>query len=112
MNAEQPTKGRRVCRRYSAEDRSRLIAEHASSGLSKKGFCAQRGINLGTFTGWRNLPPAKKQTSGFTEVDMSAALPAAVEILLPNGVRIGIRHQGKQDALVALVRGVAGPPPC
>jgi hypothetical protein len=33
---------------------------------------------------------------------------AAIEILLPNGSRIGIRHQGKRDDLVALVRGVAG----
>ena len=40
----------------------------------------------------------------------TAGLPATVEVLLPNGTRVGIRHQGRQDELVALVRGVAGYP--
>lgn len=108
MNTEEPTKRRRVVRRYSAEDRERLIREHASSGLSKKAFCAQRGVNVGTFMGWRNLPAGQKQHPGFAQVEVAASLPAAVEILLPNGVRVGIRHQGKRAELVALVRGVAG----
>jgi hypothetical protein len=31
-----------------------------------------------------------------------------VEVLLPNGVRVGITHQGKREELVALVRDLAG----
>ncbi|MFT5239719.1 MAG: transposase-like protein [Kiritimatiellia bacterium] len=59
MNTEEPTKRRRVTRRYSAKGRLRLIDEHAASGLSKKAFCKQRGVNLGTFMGWRNLAVSK-----------------------------------------------------
>ena len=44
----------------------------------------------------------------FAEVAVCPRLEAAVEVLLPNGARIGIRHQGKRDELVALIRGVAG----
>jgi len=31
-----------------------------------------------------------------------------VEIMFPNGARVGIRHEGRREDLIALVRGVAG----
>ena len=109
MSTEQPTQKRRVLARYSAEDRERLIREQAESGLTKKAFCKERGIELGTFYGWskrhRRSLPAK---AGFAEVAVLPATEAAIEVLLPNGARVGIRHQGKRDDLVSLVRGVAG----
>ena len=108
MNDEQPTPGRRVLRRYSAEDRTRLIREHAASGLTKKAFCEQRDINLGTFMGWRNFPAVKQDASPFAEVELSTDTSATVEIMFPNGARVGIRHQGHREDLVALVRAVAG----
>ena len=108
MNEEQPKPGRRVLRRYSAEDRVRLIAEHAASGLTKKAFCKQQGINLGTFCGWRNHPATKNASSVFAQVEVPAETKASVEIMFPNGARVGIRHQGRRDELIALVRGVAG----
>ena len=110
MNAEEPTHGRRVIRRYSADDRERLVIEQAASGQTKKAFCEQRGINIGTFHGWRKRGAgvAKRATATFAQVDVPVQVPAAVEILMPNGVRVGIRHEGKQTELIALVRGVAG----
>lgn len=108
MNDEQATPGRRVIRRYSAEDRARLIRDHAASGLTKKAFCEEHGINVGTFMGWRNLPEAKQSASPFAQVEVAADTSAAVEIMFPNGARVGIRHQGQREDLVALVRGVAG----
>ena len=110
MNTESTTPDRRVTARYSAEDRERLTKEHAESGLTKKEFCKERGISLGTFYSWAkkrykssNLPVA----SVFTEVDVQLQ-EAAVEVMLPNGSRIGIRHTGSRDELVSIVRGVAG----
>jgi len=110
MNTEQRTPDRRVLARYSAEDRERLTEEHAQSGLTKKEFCRQRRINLGTFYSWtkkRYKSSKLAVASGFAEVNVQ--LPeSAVEVLLPNGSRIGIRHMSDRDKLVALVRGVAG----
>lgn len=107
MKAKTSTRSWRSPTQYSAEDRERLIKEQAQSGLTKKAFCEQRGINLGTFHGW-----GKRQTCAaraqFAEVEVVGRMEAAVEVLLPNGARVGIRHQGKRDELVALVRGVAG----
>ena len=107
MRADRSTRGRRSPRRYSAEDRERLIREQAESGQTKKAFCAERGIALQTFYGWskREDLPAKRR---FAQVELAAPTQAVVEVLLPNGARIGIHHQGRRDDLVALVRGVAG----
>jgi len=106
METEQPTRKRRVLRRYSAEDRERLVREHAASGLTKKAFCAQQDINLGTFHGWGKLTQAAAAV--FAQVDVPTSAPTAVEVLLPNGVRVGIRHEGRREDLVELLRGVAG----
>jgi transposase-like protein len=109
MKAKRSTRGRRVVTRYSAEDRERLIKEQAQSGETKAGFCRKRGINLGTFHGWPKHTQAVVRKPRFAEVETSSAwTQAAVEVLLPNGARIGIRHQGKREDLIAVVRGVAG----
>ena len=101
--------------RRSAEDRTSLIDEQARSGLTKKAFCTRRQINLATFYAWTKpsraitaRPPAFAQVEVVPQVDPTANAPAAVEVLLPNGARVGIRHQGRRDELVALIRGVAG----
>ena len=105
MNEEQPTVGRRALVRRSATDRARMLEQFDASGLSRRVFCGQHGLNLTTFHGWlhkRGTGP----TPGFAEVQMPAQ--AAIEVLLPNGARVGIHHHGKREDLVALVRGVAG----
>ena len=108
MKSKRPTRRGRVLARYSASDRERLIREQAKSGLTKKAFCEREGVNLGTFYGWSRHGRVVERKPRFAEVEVAASTPAAVEVLLPNGARIGIRHEGKRDDLVALVRGVAG----
>jgi hypothetical protein len=108
MQAEPPTQRRRVLRRYGAADWERLIRAQAQSGLTIKAFCEREGIKPWTFYGWTRKRRAIEPRPRFAEVDVAPCMAAAVEVLLPNGTRIGIRHQGKRDELVALVRGVAG----
>ncbi len=107
MKAERPS-GRR-CVRREASERERLIQEQATSGLTKKAFCAERRINLATFYSWtKKRQVVAVRPPAFAQVEIAACTEAAVEVLLPNGTRVGIRHQGRRDELVALVRGVAG----
>jgi hypothetical protein len=54
MQTEELAARRRVLRRWNAQERERLIKEQAHSGLTKKAFCEQQGINLGTFHGGRD----------------------------------------------------------
>jgi hypothetical protein len=111
MKAKSST-GRR--HRYTAEERERLIQEHAASGLTKKAFCARQRIKLTTFYTWtqRAHTAVAIHSPAFAQIEVCASSqtesPAAVEVLLPNGARIGIRHQGKLQELIALIRGVAG----
>lgn len=108
MKEHERSQGRRVLTQYGAEGRERLMKEQAESGLSKVAFCAARGINLGTFYGWGNKSRSVRRSPAFAQVELSKPEPASIEVLLPNGVRIGIHQPGRRDELVALVRGVAG----
>ena len=84
------------------------MREQAQSGLTKKAFCAKRQIKLHTFYAWakRKRPTERRPT--FAQVEIPACTQAAVEVHLPNGARVDIRHQGRRDELVSLIRGVAG----
>lgn len=96
--------------RYSAADRERLIHEQATSGLSKNAFCAQRQIKPATFYRWTvpRCTAVVRKSVAFAQVEVTGTPPAAVEVLPPNGVRVGIRQEGGRQELVALIRGVAG----
>ena len=77
--------------------------------MTKQAYCERHGINRATFYAWsKRGGRALARRPAFAEVEVAPSLQAAVEVLLPNGARVGIRHQGKRDDLVALVRGVAG----
>jgi hypothetical protein len=107
MKAKQSKERRRVPAQYTAADRERLIQEHARSGLTKKVFCAKRGINLTTFHGWfkrRN----KSGPARFAEVKLPVGMAAPIEIELPRGVHIRIRDTGRLRDVVEFVREVAG----
>jgi len=106
MNTEEAAPERRVLKRYSAEDRERLIQEYQASGLGRREFCEQHGVNVTTFHGW--FKKRRKKTAKFAEVKLAVANAEPIELTLTNGVRVGIRHQGTQEELVALIRGVAG----
>jgi len=111
MSATRSTRRGRSPRKYSAEDRERLIREQEQSGQTKKAFCRDQGVPIQTFYGWRKRKGRKGKPT-FAEVEVASGVrapeQAAIEVLLPNGARIGIRHEGKRGDLVALVRGVAG----
>ncbi len=83
-------------RQYSPEERARLIAEYAESGLSQKAFAEERGINVGTFRQWLYRSDGKEgvgtaQEPTFQEIslgDLPSAEAWAVEISWPQGPTI------------------------
>jgi hypothetical protein len=57
-------------------------------------FCAQEGLTVGTFELWyRRYRRTEQRRGPFVEVKASsvAASPWAVEVELPNGVRLRVR---------------------
>lgn len=124
MNDEHSTQGgpvegeanRRSVTRQGAAERARWLAKYAASGMSRRAFSEAHGLNLNTFHGW--FTKARRPmavTPRFAEVVMPAAPPPAIEVVYPNGVRVGLHPQGRADELPAFVRRLAGYPergPC
>jgi hypothetical protein len=71
-----------------------IIERYRQSGLGMKEFCAQEGLTLRTFEEWyRRQRRAERGKSQFVEVKppLVTAGPWAVEVELPNGVRLRLR---------------------
>ena len=98
--------------KWSEADRNQLMEEYAKSGKTKKEFCQERGINLGTFYGWAKREPCKsekktrKSKSTFQEISVPVDAGHAVEIILPGGVRVCLRNNGSHEELAGLIRGI------
>ena len=71
-----------------------IIARYRQSGRGMKEFCEQEGLTLRTFEEWyRRVRRSETGQGQFVEVKAPsvAASPWAVEVELPNGVRLRVR---------------------
>ena len=109
MKSEPLGPGRRLAAKYSAAERERLIREYGKSGLSKKAFCRQRGVNLATFYGWTRRQA--DSPSPFAKAVVALPTAAPIEVDLPNGVRIRVRADGDVDRTARLIRQVVAREP-
>jgi len=81
-------------RRRSAAEWHGIIERYRQSGQGMNEFCAQEGLTVGTFELWYRRHRRTEQRRGqFVEVTAPsvAASPWAVEVELPNGVRLRVR---------------------
>ncbi len=115
MNEDTSTKtatptgaGKRKIRRYSAQERARLIRKFERSGKTGKDFSAEHGVSSKTFYGW--LKQARKRRQRFAEVKCRAPQPVAeIEIRFANGVVVSVPTSGTTESVAALVRGICAP---
>jgi transposase-like protein len=99
--------GKRKIKRYSAQDRARLISQYEASGQTGKAFSEEHGISSKTFYGW--LKQARKSRQLFAEVKCHPPQPVRdIEIRFANGVVVSVPAQGTGASVSALVRGIAG----
>ncbi len=78
----------------SAVEWSSIIAQYRQSGLGMKAFCEQERLTLRTFENWyRRVRRNERGKGQFVEVPAprAVATPWAVEVELPNGVRLRVR---------------------
>jgi hypothetical protein len=78
----------------SAVEWSGIIAQYRQSGLGRQEFCSQEGLTLRTFENWyRRVRQRETRKGQFLEVPAPREVtsPWAVEIELPNGVRLRVR---------------------
>jgi len=78
----------------SAAEWGGIIERYRQSGMGMKEFCAQEGLTLRTFEEWyrrqRRAVPGKGQFVA-VKPPVLAPEPWAVEVELPNGVRLRVR---------------------
>jgi hypothetical protein len=78
----------------SAAEWSAIMARYRQSGLGMREFCTQEGLTLRTFEEWyRRLRRAERGKGQFVEVKAPGVptSPWAVEVELPQGVRLRVR---------------------
>jgi hypothetical protein len=117
INIEQELRKR--SRLYSEEEKEAYINLWRESKLSRNKFCSQEGLSVSTFWGWieRRLPVHQKYKSNsvtkknWIPVKLSNALPSqinvAIEIILPNGIRIKSSQHTSVSMLTTLVQGLS-----
>ena len=65
-----------------------MIADWQQSGMSKKRYCAEKGINEATFYYWYSRNKERISSPGsFISIDRTSK-KREVEVIYPNGVRI------------------------
>ena len=90
-----------------------------TSGLTQVAYCAQQGISYQSFIYQHNRMASKAQRTrtamSFVEAKPEAASinnqTAGLQLMLPNGIRIGITNE-INPALLKTVLTVAGSLPC
>jgi hypothetical protein len=78
----------------SAAQWSEILVRYRQSGLRSRDFCAGEGLVLRTFEKWERRLRRKEERKGqFVEVPtpQAGSGPWAVEVELPNGVRLRVR---------------------
>ena len=108
MNTEKRKTGRRVLKRYTAEDRIKFVEEYNKSELRQSEFCREKGINPTTFYGWLGKTPKNK--TRFVEVKLPST-PAnftnnCIELKLSSGEQLNIPIAMNIDRIADLVRRV------
>lgn len=77
-----------------AEHWAGVLAEWQRSGLPTREFCERRGVKLGTFSWWRQelARRARRQRPSveLVEIARPVVTERAVEVVLPNGIRLRV----------------------
>ena len=95
-----------VLRRRSRSEAMALVSEYESSGLSRKVFCAGRGLAVGTLDLYRKRARQSADRPQLLAVELAAApspAAAALAVVLGNGRRIEIGQRVDTELLAELI---------
>ena len=97
-------------RRWSVAQARTVLDAQEKSGLPVSRFAAQHGLGAERLYQWRRrLGREKKSVSPrFTEVRLAVPPPAAIEVVLPEGVTLRFAGASRLDDAVAVLGRHAG----
>jgi len=111
-----------VRRRRSREEAARLVKEYEQSGLSRRAFCRQHGLSIGTLDNYRKLRSPDAGKTAFSSPSPSAISFIPVELIehrpgasrqpgngaslfveLASGLRVGVLSGFDAATLIRLI---------
>lgn len=95
------------------------IEQWQESGLSQPAYCESHGIKMTTFSFYRHRllnshflsEPSFKFVAAEPKTSNSSSPIAALQLMLPNGIRIGVSSDAN-ESLLKMVLNIAGQIPC
>ena len=116
---------RRARRRWSEDDKRRLVAETFAPGETVHGVARRRGVSTSQLFTWRKrlraeagFPPSPSGVPGFAAVaiapvpppagDAAEAPPGLIEVELADGGRVRISGAADPAVVAAALRALAG----
>lgn len=87
--------------------------EYKTSGLSQQAYCKKEGLCFSTLSYWRWKLNKEKdiQSPGFLEAKLSKEAShhqTIVQLILPNGTKVGIPTQAGKELIVHVISEVGG----
>ena len=106
----------RARRRWSEDDKRRLVAETLAPGETVHGVARRRGVSTSQLFTWRKrlraeagFPPPAPTLPGFAAVAIAPAPPAGlIEVELAGGDRVRISGPADPAVVAAALRALAG----
>lgn len=110
----KPTAPLRRERHSAASERTQLLGEYQSSGLTQEQFAARTGIKLGTLRAWiyKKRPAARPAGGHFAPVRIVEAVPKSpgtVTVRWPQGMEVEIAVRWDDAGALRLVRELLAP---
>jgi lambda repressor-like predicted transcriptional regulator len=93
-------------KRYSLEDRDRIVAAFRRSGLSQAAFAEQIGLSVWALRDWIYRPKPREQSQRLVPVRMATPSSSTVEVTLPHGLSARVPADVASDFVAALVRAL------
>ncbi len=90
-------------RRRSGAEIAALVAGYEEGGLTRREYCARRGIALTTLDYYRRR---RKTGAGLVEVEVERGAAASITVVLSNGRRIEVSGRFAEAELARLLRTV------
>ena len=104
-------KSRSQPRRFSAQERERLLEAYERSGKTQRAFAEEHGVAVSTLLSWLSRKRKSKQAPGWESVSLSLGA-AGWEVVLPGGTCVRAPAGISVEELARLIERLEGRRSC
>lgn len=95
-------------RRYSEEERAKILRAHARFEGSQASFCREHEVSVGTLQNWlRAMRAGQQARPGFVEVHSRGVVDGGAITLRAGGVEVSFSSRPEPEYLAKVLRAMA-----